>query len=176
MPSDNGLEDVQGVSVDNVVHNATDSDNGCVSGADNSGVIMGSDGVSSGNMMYYSAPVSHHVPQLPSNQSQFVSHHVPQLPSTQNQFVPAQYPTPGYGQLAQYLPAVVVAGSTMLQQSSTPQALLATPEYADILTKPIPPSLFGQMRKRLGIISSDEVQQVKLNPADDENDEVFAEK
>ncbi|KAL4361028.1 hypothetical protein GQ457_04G031120 [Hibiscus cannabinus] len=36
MPSDNGLEDVQGVSVDNVVHNVTASDNGCVSGADNS--------------------------------------------------------------------------------------------------------------------------------------------
>ncbi|KAK8664822.1 hypothetical protein V6N13_084595 [Hibiscus sabdariffa] len=52
----------------------------------------------------------------------------------------------------------------------------STEQYADILTKPIPPSLFGQMRKRLGIISSDEVQQVKLNPADDENDEVFAEK
>ncbi|KAK8692325.1 hypothetical protein V6N13_075793 [Hibiscus sabdariffa] len=110
MPSDNGLEDVQGVSVDNVVHNATASDNGCVSGADNSGhsgnrtpqalySVLGSDGVSSGNVMYYSAPVSHHVPQLPSNQSQFVSHHVPQLPSTQNQFVPAQYPTPGYGSL-----------------------------------------------------------------------------
>ncbi|KAL4383320.1 hypothetical protein GQ457_15G008320 [Hibiscus cannabinus] len=93
--------------------------------------VLGSDGISSGNMMYYPAPVSHHVPQLPSNQSQLVSHHVSQLSPIQNQFVSAQYPTPGYGQLAQYLPAVAVAGSTMLQQPSTPQALLATPEVVD---------------------------------------------
>ncbi|KAL4289829.1 hypothetical protein GQ457_14G000900 [Hibiscus cannabinus] len=93
--------------------------------------VMGSDGVTSGNMMYYPAPVSHHVPQLSSNQSQLVSHHVSQLPPIQNQFVSPQYPTPGYGQLAQYLPAVAVAGSTMLQQPSTPQALLATPEVVD---------------------------------------------
>ncbi|KAL4383297.1 hypothetical protein GQ457_15G010400 [Hibiscus cannabinus] len=97
--------------------------------------VLGSDGISSGNMMYYPANqsqlVSHHVPQLPSNQSQLVSHHVSQLPPIQNQFVSAQYPTPGYGQLAQYLHAVAVAGSTMLQQPSTPQALLATPEVVD---------------------------------------------
>ncbi|KAL4308194.1 hypothetical protein GQ457_01G001570 [Hibiscus cannabinus] len=75
--------------------------------------VLGSDGVSSGNMMYYYAPVSHHVSQLPS----------------QNQFVPAiAHSTPS---VSFPPPIVVVAGSTMVQQASTPQALIATPEVVD---------------------------------------------
>ncbi|KAL4310209.1 hypothetical protein GQ457_01G001580 [Hibiscus cannabinus] len=75
--------------------------------------VLGSDGVSSSNMMYYYAPVSHHVSQLPS----------------QNQFVPAiAHSTPS---VSFPPPIVAVAGSTMVQQASTPQALIATPEVVD---------------------------------------------
>ncbi|KAL4364011.1 hypothetical protein GQ457_04G011170 [Hibiscus cannabinus] len=102
--------------------------------------VLGSDGVSSGNMMCYSAPISHHVSQLPS-QNQFVHAIAHSTPSVS---FPTPIGSPRYGQLAQYLPLVAVVGSTMVQQASTPQALLATPESFKAGT--FPASLFKQQR------------------------------
>ncbi|KAL4364118.1 hypothetical protein GQ457_04G031130 [Hibiscus cannabinus] len=96
-------------------------------------LVLGSDVVPSGNMVYYSAPVTHHVPQLPS-QNQFVptivhSNPYVSFPSPIGSHVTSV--TPRCGQLAQYLPTVAIDGSTMVQQASTPQALIATPEIVD---------------------------------------------
>ncbi|KAK8677618.1 hypothetical protein V6N13_143144 [Hibiscus sabdariffa] len=95
--------------------------------------VLRSDGVPSGNVVYYSAPITHHVPQL-SSQNQFV----PAIAhSTQSGSFPSPIgshvasATPECGQLTQFLPTVDVVGPTMLPQASTPQALIATPEIVD---------------------------------------------
>ncbi|KAL4291502.1 hypothetical protein GQ457_14G002390 [Hibiscus cannabinus] len=131
------------VTMENTGYNTSDSNSGVYRGRGRGRFsssrphcqlcVLGSDGAPSDNMVYYSAPVTHHVSQLPP-QNQFVpaiAHSTPSasFPSPIGSHVTSV--TPGCGQLAQYLPTVVVAGSTMVQQASTPQALIATPEIVD---------------------------------------------